>query len=156
MVACRSKQGLRRVNRDLRIKEVTVENLLRGCSLHTAREPRPGTRGVNGVRNPFPFRRRGYVYSVKWIAKMRQLQCPDKGRGGKSLDLELGPRHGIDTITVQNLLRNRVLNTARQTRPSTSCIHSVGESLSLGSKPNKLFEHGLVFFVHSTARLEYN
>src|ERR1700758_4334011 len=65
------------------------------------------------------------VYSVKWNAKMRQLQCPDKGRGGKCMDLELGPRHAIDTIPVQNLLRNRVLNTARQTRPSTSCIHSV-------------------------------
>ena len=50
------KQGLFGNNPDFRVKEVAIKNLLRGCGLHTAREPRPGTRGINGVRDPLPFR----------------------------------------------------------------------------------------------------
>ena len=51
----KDKLGLFENNPDFRVKEVAIKNLLRGCGLHTAREPRPGTRGINGVRDPLPF-----------------------------------------------------------------------------------------------------
>src|SRR6185437_2795241 len=87
---------------------------------------------------------------------MQTNTVPRQGRIRECLGLKLGPRHRINRVTVQYLLSNRVLYTARETSPSTSGKHRVGDPLSLRSKPNNLFEHSLAFFVHSATRLEHN
>ena len=57
----------------------------------------------------------------------------------------------FDKVAVQDLLCRSHLNTTRETSPCSGGIHSVGDSLSFGSKADYLLENGFTFFVDCAA-----